>query len=87
MFRLQREAKKVKKELAQIHVEAEGRYCKVVVTGEQEVFSIEILDASNPSALAADLQDAINRAMKKAQVVSSERMQGIMGQMGFPTGA
>jgi len=48
MFRLQREAKKVKKELRNIHVEAE--------------------------------------ASKKAQVVSAEKMQGIMGEMGMPTG-
>ena len=87
MFRLQREAKKVKKELAQIHVEAEGKLCKVIVTGEQEIFSIEILDSSNPAALAADMKDTFNRAMKKAQLVSSERMQGIMGQMGFPGAA
>jgi DNA-binding protein YbaB len=31
------------------------------------------------------LKDALNRALKKAQVVSSERMQGLMGEMGFPS--
>lgn len=87
MFRIQREAKKVKKELSQIHVEAEGRYCKVVVTGEQEVYSIEIFEGASGASLAEDLKDALNRAMKKAQVVSSEKMQAIMGQMGLPTGA
>ncbi len=83
MFRLQREAKRIKKELKNVHVEAEGKFCKVTVTGEQEVLSIQILDASNTAALAMDLIDAINRAMKKAQVVAAERMQGIMGQMGM----
>ena len=85
MYRLQREAKKVKKELGKIHIEAEGRFCKIIVTGEQEVVSVEIRDASDPAALGADLKDVFNRAMKKAQVVSAEKMQGVMGEMGMPT--
>ena len=87
MFKLQRDAKKVRKELKQIHVEAEGRLCKVTVTAEQEIVEIKIFDASDPDALAADLMDALNRALKKAQVVSAERMQGLMGEMGLPTAA
>ena len=31
------------------------------------------------------IADALNRALKKAQVVSAEKMQGVMGEMGFPT--
>lgn len=85
MYRLQREAKRVKKELAKVHIEAEGRYCKVIVTGEQEIVSVQVLDASDPAALAADLKDVFNRAMKKAQVVSAERMQALMGEMGMPS--
>ena len=86
MYRLQREAKRVKKELAKIFIEAEGRFCKVIVTAEQEVVTVEIRDASDLVALGLDLKDAFNRAMKKAQVVSAERMQKIMGEMGMPTG-
>ena len=89
MYRLQREAKKVKKELAKIHVEAEATYgaalVKVVVTAELEIVSIEI-DPSIPSENVPTLLiDALNRALKKAQVVASEKMRGIMGEMGMPT--
>jgi DNA-binding protein YbaB len=83
MFRMQREAKRIKKELKNIHVEAEGRFCKVIVSGEQEVVSITINDGAPTGELGRDLTDALNRAMKKAQVVSAEKMQGIMSQMGM----
>lgn len=85
MFRLQREAKKIRKELKNIHVEAEGPGVRVVVTGEQEVHVIDISQDADREALPAILKDALNRALKKAQVVSSEKMQAIMGDMGMPT--
>lgn len=83
MFRLQREAKKVKKELSRIHVEAEAEGVKVVVSGEQEIVSITIDDGVPREAIAARVTDALNRAMKKAQIVSAEKMQGVMGEMGL----
>jgi DNA-binding protein YbaB len=85
LFRMQREAKKVKKELKKIHVEAEVGGVKVVVNGEQEVLSITIGSEVERDAIPALLIDALNRALKKAQVVASERMQGLMGDMGIPT--
>ena len=85
MFRLQREAKKVKKMLKNIHVEAEAPGVKVTVNGEQEVLSIEISPDVDRIQLPTLLKDALNRALKKAQVVSSEKMQAVMGEMGLPT--
>ncbi|MEK7219023.1 MAG: YbaB/EbfC family nucleoid-associated protein [Patescibacteria group bacterium] len=86
MFRLQREAKKVKKELRSIHVEAEAQGVKAVVSAEMEVVSVVIAADVPRERIPALLVDALNRAMKKAQVVSAEKMQGIMGEMGMPTG-
>ncbi|MFH1444365.1 MAG: YbaB/EbfC family nucleoid-associated protein [Candidatus Peregrinibacteria bacterium] len=85
MFRVQREAKKVKKELKRIHVEAEGRGVKVAVSADMEVVSIDIAPDAPRETLNRELVDALNRAFKKAQVVSAEKMQGVMGEMGFPT--
>ncbi|MBI3332103.1 YbaB/EbfC family nucleoid-associated protein [Candidatus Peregrinibacteria bacterium] len=85
-YKLQKEAKRVKKELKNIHVEAEAQGVKVVVTAEQEVVSITIAPGVSMDALPGLLIDALNRALKKAQVVSAERMQGIMKEMGV-TGA
>jgi len=83
MYRLQREAKKVKSELAKVHIEAEGKWCKVTVTAEQEIVSYEIKEGAPLTELPADLKDVTNRAMKKAQVVAAERMQSVMKQMGL----
>ncbi len=83
MFRLQREAKKVKKELKNIHVEAETLNVKVIVSAEMEVIDIVISPTATIAGLPAELKDALNRAFKKAQVVSAERMQAIMGELGI----
>lgn len=87
LFRMQREAKKIKKELKSIHVEAESQGVLVTVSAEQEVVSIVIPEGMSTAAIASAVMDATNRAMKKAQLVAAEKMQGIMGSMGFPTDA
>ncbi len=83
LFRMQREAKRIKKELKHIHVEAEASGVKVVVSGEQEIVSIEIAPEVPRESIPALVKDALNRAMKKAQVVSAEKMQALMGDMGL----
>ena len=87
MFKMQRDAKRVKKELKQIHVEAEAEGVLVVVTAEQDIVSITIDESVPRERIGSLVMDAMNRALKKAQVVAAERMQGIMQQMGIPTGA
>ncbi len=86
MFRMQREAKRVKKELRSIHVEAEASGVKVIVAADQEIIAIEIGPDVPRESIPGLLVDALNRAMKKVQVISSEKMQGIMGEMGLATG-
>lgn len=83
---MQRDAKRIKKELKSIHVEAEAEGVLVVVTAEQEIVSITIADDVPRERIGTLVMDAMNRALKKAQVVAAERMQGIMKQMGIPTG-
>lgn len=83
MFKLQQQAKKIKKELKNIHVEAESEGVTVVVNAEQEVISIDIPEGTPPEKLPALLKDCLNRAMKKAQVVAAEKMQAVMGKMGM----
>jgi len=83
MFKLQKQAKKIKKELKNIHVEAEAEGVEVVVNAEQEVISITISEDVSRERIPALLKDALNRAMKKAQIVAAEKMQAVMGQMGM----
>jgi DNA-binding protein YbaB len=70
-FKFQRQAGKVQKELKNIHVEAEASGVKVVVSGVAQ------------DRIAPLLTDALNRALKKAQIVSAERMQSVMGDLGL----
>ena len=83
MFKLQRDAKRVKKELKNIHVEAEAEGVKVVVAADMEIVDIQIAPDVPRERLPMLIKDALSRAFKKAQVVSAEKMQGIMGQMGM----
>lgn len=83
MFRLQKQAKKIKKELKNVHVEAEAEGVVVVVNAEQEVVSITIGDDVNHAKLPELLKDALNRALKKAQVVAAEKMEEVMGKLGL----
>ena len=86
LFKLQRQAKKMKKELAKIHITAEAEGIKVVVSAEQEIVDIEIDESVPREEIPARLKDAIGRAFKKAQVVAAEKMQGIMGDLGLGGG-
>lgn len=95
LYKIQREAKRIKKELKNVHVEAEagpasslgGYSIKVIVSAEQEIVSVHIAPELSIDKISPLLVDALNRALKKAQVVAAERMQVIMQQMGMPTGA
>ena len=85
MYKLQKEAKKIKKELAKTHIFSESNGVKVTVSAEQEVISVEITDENvlgNKNLLEKSILDATNKALKKAQQVAAERMKSIMG--GFP---
>lgn len=82
-FTFQRQAKKVQNELKNIHVEADAQGVKVTVSAAMEIISIEIAPDVPREKISSLTMDAMNRAMKKAQVVSAERMQGIMGDMGL----
>ncbi len=82
-FKFQRQAKQVQKELKNIHVEAEAQGIRVVVSAAMEVISVDIDPSAYGPQLGAKLADAFTRALKKAQVVSAQRMQGVMGEMGL----
>ncbi len=91
MFKLQRDAKKVKKELKSIHVEAEatasgGGVVKVVVSADQEIVEILIDESVPREQIPSLLKDALNRAYKKVQIISAEKMQAVMGELGLGTG-
>ena len=84
MYKLQKEAKKIKKELAKTHIFAEVDGVKVTVSGEQEVISIEFLNdeiLKDAKKLSKSLVTASNKAFKKAQQIAAEKMKSVMGGM------
>ena len=88
MYKMQKEAKAIKAELASIHIEAEVDGVVVIVAADQELISIEIPDElATPEKkviLAKTIIKAHAKAAKKSQEVSAEKMKGLMGGMGFP---
>ena len=87
LYKLQKQAKQLKDELANIHIESTEGGVKTVINGEQVVISIAIepgyYDGKEPGNLEKDLVIALNKAVKKSQTIAAEKMKDIMGGMGF----
>ena len=85
IYKLQKQAKQVKKELANIHIEADTDGVVVTVNGEMEVVAVkippEMLNAEKAEALQNALVSASNKAVKKAQQIAAEKMKGVMADM------
>jgi hypothetical protein len=87
---MQAQMAQAQEELRQTTLEATagGGAVRIVITGAQEVRSVEI----DPSAVDADeiemLQDlvmtAVNEAISRSKQLERERMAGIAGGMGIP---
>lgn len=84
LYKLQRQAKQIKKELKNIHIEAEADGVVLVADGEQT-----FLEAKIPEALTGDTKrlqkafvEAANKAIKKSQAIAADKMKNVMGGMG-----
>ncbi len=87
LYKLQKQAKEIKKKLKATHIEAEENGVIVVVNGEQEVQSVQINDEAleNKKKLENSLEKAFNKAIKKSQQIGADLMKDVMGPMGFPS--
>ena len=86
LMELQKQAKKLKKELSNIHIEAEQSGIKIVISGEQKVISVEIINKellNSLDQLQKNLTEAFNKGISKSQEVAAENMKGIMGDLGL----
>ena len=88
MYKLQKQAKQMKKKLKNIHIESESSGVKVVVSAEQELVSLDIpedmLSPEKKALVEKNVKEALGKANKKAQEVAALEMKGIMGDMGLP---
>lgn len=85
MYKLQKEAKSIKKELSNIHIEAEEDGVIVTVNAELECVSISISEEAMQSkdALEKKILKAFNKGLKKGQQIAAEKMKGVMSMMGM----
>lgn len=86
MYKLQKQAKQIKRQLKNLHIEAEHEGVTVVIDGQQEIISVSISDEtlSNKKKLEESVKRAFEKALKKSQQLAAEQMKGIMGDMGLP---
>jgi len=84
LYKLQKQAKEVKKQLKNIHIEAEQDGVTILMDGEQVVLECKINPEllSNQKKLESTLIDAFNKAVKKAQLIGAEKMKSVMGDLG-----
>ena len=84
MYKLQKQAKQIKKELSNIHIEAESNGVTLVVNGEQNFISCDISEDAlqNSKQLGKSFVEAANKAIKKSQTIGAEKMKDVMGDFG-----
>lgn len=92
LYSLQKQTKTVKKELKNIHIEAEVDGVTVVINGEQEFVSAAVSDEKwgnlkNNERGKKQLEEAFlkacNKAMKKVQEIAGAKMKGVWKQLGI----
>lgn len=87
MYKLQKQAKQIKKDLKNLHIEAEVSGVVIVINGEQEVVDVRIPEEMMAPEKAKELQTALlsafNKAIKKSQEVAAEKMRDMMGGLGL----
>lgn len=90
LYKLQKTARGIQKELKNTEIEAESwdGKVKVIVSADQKLQDItldpEILSADNAGKIEKALQDAFNEAIKEAQRISAAKMKELSGDLGLP---
>jgi hypothetical protein len=90
MLKLQREAKRIQKELRDTEVESVsgGGKIKVILNGEVQVVKIdideEVLKPENKAEIENSLLNTINAGVKKAQGEAAEKSKGMLSKLNLP---
>lgn len=86
IYKLQKQAKEIKKKLKNTHIEAESDGITVIINGEQEVIEIKINDEAmqNKKSLEQNVVKCFNKAVKKSQQIGAEMMKDVMGGLNIP---
>jgi len=84
MYQLQKQAKEIKKQLKNIHIEAESGGVTVTCNGEQIFLECKVAEAilGDAKKIETGFIEAANKAIKKSQMIGAEKMKDVMGGMG-----
>ena len=88
-YKMQKQAKAVKKDLQNIHIESEHEGITIKINAEMEILEIQISDEAmertkeNKKMLENALLKAFEKAVKKAQQIAAEKMRSVMGDFGM----
>ncbi|OIN89573.1 nucleoid-associated protein, YbaB/EbfC family [Candidatus Berkelbacteria bacterium CG1_02_42_45] len=90
LYKLQKQAREIQKELKDTEIEARSNdgWVTVVFNGEQHLteltLSEEALRPENKQELEKQLQNTISQAISRSQALAAEKMKDVMGGMGLP---
>jgi len=86
LYKLQKQARDIKKKLKNTHIEAESDGIIVIINGEQEIIDVKINEEAmtNKGDLEKNLVKCLNKAVKKAQQIGAEMMKDVMGGLNIP---
>lgn len=90
LYKMQKQAKQLKQELKNIHIEGEADGVTSIFDGQQSPVNVTIADAAFPEItpnLLRKIEQAVLRSLmkttKKTQEVSAAKMKSIMGDISF----
>lgn len=90
LYKLQKQAREIQKELKDTEIEAKSNdgWVTVVFNGEQHLSEIEIseeaLKPENKRELEKQLKNTISQSISRSQALAAEKMKDVMGGMGLP---
>lgn len=86
MYKLQKQAREIKKQLKNTHIEAESDGVVIVLNGEQEIISVAISDEAmaDKKRLQSGIEKCFTKGIKKSQEIGAQLMKSVMGDQGFP---
>lgn len=86
LYKLQKQAREIKRKLKNTHIEAEHEGVIVIINGEQEVIDLRISDEAltDKKKLEKNVINCFNKAIKRSQQIGAEAMKDVMGDLNLP---
>jgi len=90
LYRLQKQAREIQKELKDTEIEAKSNdgWVTVVFNGEQHLTEVTLdadaLKPENKKELEKQILNTVAQAISRSQALAAEKMKDVMGGMGLP---